>query len=354
MQTAQHAMRNTALKFATHTDNAAFDRLRNEWNALVYRSQANSVFSLWEWHFHWWQSYQPGELHIVTFRDEEGSLVGLAPLFIEKHSEYGRVLRIIGSDDVTDYLDIIIHTDHIETVQAAFVQYLVRAQAVFDMLELCNIRQDSPTYSQLPELLVRCGFDVITHEQEVCPVIHLPESFDAYLDKLDSKQARELRRKLRIVDGQMGAVQWYIAGPEHNIQEETERFIDLMRQSHPEKAAFLGNDQHTSFFRAIIPAMHALGYLQLNFLTVNGETVAAYLNFDYEGHILVYNSGLAPQRYANLSPGIVLLCYNIQHAIAQGRKTFDFLRGDENYKYRMGAKDTLIYNVRGRIIHTTG
>lgn len=351
MQTAEQSTRGITLKVITHTDDAAFDLLRNEWNDLVCHSQANSVFSLWEWHFHWWHSYRPGELHLVTFRDEEGSLVGLAPLFIEKHSEYGRVLRIIGSDDVTDYLDIIIHTGHLEDVQAAFVQYLISAQADFDMLELCNIRQDSPTYSQLPRMLERCGFDIITRRQEVCPVIRLPESFDAYLDRLDSKQARELRRKLRIIDGQMGAVQWYIVGPEHNIQEEAERFINLMRQSHPEKAAFLENDQHITFFRAIIPAIYTLGYLQLSFLTVNNEAVATYLNFDYEGHILVYNSGLTPQRYANLSPGIVLLCYNIQHAIAQGRSTFDFLRGDENYKYRMGAKDTIIYNVRGRIIH---
>ncbi|MCS6834703.1 MAG: GNAT family N-acetyltransferase [Anaerolineae bacterium] len=338
------------MKLATHTNDAAFDRLRDEWNALVYRSQANSVFSLWEWHFHWWQSYQPGELHIVTFHDTDHQLVGLAPLFIEKHPEYGRVLRIIGSDDVTDYLDIIIDQKCIAAVQAAFVEYLVSAQDAFDMLELCNIRQDSPTYNHLPKLLEHCGFDVVTRQQEVCPIIQLPDSFEAYLDGLDSKQARELRRKLRIVDAQMGAVQWYIAGPEHNIQVEAERFIDLMRQSHPEKATFLENDQHSAFFRAIMPAMYNLGCLQLNFLTVNEEAVAAYLNFDYQGHILVYNSGLAPQRYANLSPGIVLLCYNIQHAIAQGRKTFDFLRGDENYKYRMGAKDTIIYNIRGRIM----
>jgi len=342
------------LHFATHTDDEAFERLQAEWNDLVYRSQANQVFSLWEWHYHWWQAYQAGTLYIVTVRAEDGLLVGLAPLFVEKHAEYGRVLRVIGSDDVTDYLDILIDKAHLESVQAAFVQYLGAVQADFDMLELCNIRHDSPTYQQMPTLLERCGFDVVTRKQEVCPIIRLPDSFETYLDGLDNKQARELRRKLRIAENQMGAVQWYTVGQTHDIQAETERFIGLMAQSHPEKAAFLENDQHTRFFRAMIPAMYALGYLQLNFLTINGEAVASYLNFDYQGHILVYNSGLAPQKYANLSPGIVLLCYNIQQAIEQGRSTFDFLRGDENYKYRMGAQDTSIYNVRARLMHTVG
>jgi len=77
----------------------------------------------------------------------------------------------------------------------------------------------------------------------------------------------------------------------------------------------------------------------LTFLTVNGKPAATYLNFDYDNRILVYNSGLVPQTYAHLSPGIVLLAFNIQRAIDLGRREFDFLRGNEEYKYRMGGID---------------
>jgi CelD/BcsL family acetyltransferase involved in cellulose biosynthesis len=82
----------------------------------------------------------------------------------------------------------------------------------------------------------------------------------------------------------------------------------------------------------------------MSFLTVNGERVATYLNFDYKGHILVYNSGLIPE-YGDLSPGIVLLAYSIQHAIETGHAVFDFLQGDEVYKYRLGGKDTKVVNL---------
>jgi CelD/BcsL family acetyltransferase involved in cellulose biosynthesis len=70
------------------------------------------------------------------------------------------------------------------------------------------------------------------------------------------------------------------------------------------------------------------------------------MNFDYGGHILVYNSGLLPEEYGHLSLGIVLLCYNIRHAIENKRKVFDFLRGNEVYKYRMGAKDNPVFMLR--------
>ena len=69
------------------------------------------------------------------------------------------------------------------------------------------------------------------------------------------------------------------------------------------------------------------------------------LNFDYRDSILVYNSGYDPEKYAWLSPGIVLLSYCIQWAIESGRAKFDFLRGDEEYKFRFGAEPTEIYRL---------
>jgi CelD/BcsL family acetyltransferase involved in cellulose biosynthesis len=41
-----------------------------------------------------------------------------------------------------------------------------------------------------------------------------------------------------------------------------------------------------------------------------------------------------------LSAGIVLVARMIEDAVGRGYTEFDFLRGDEQYKYRLGAKDT--------------
>jgi CelD/BcsL family acetyltransferase involved in cellulose biosynthesis len=40
------------------------------------------------------------------------------------------------------------------------------------------------------------------------------------------------------------------------------------------------------------------------------------------------------------------MAYCIQDAIERGLKVFDFLRGEEEYKYRFGAVRTEIYNLR--------
>ena len=97
--------------------------------------------------------------------------------------------------------------------------------------------------------------------------------------------------------------------------------------------------------RDIIQWSFETGILQLSFLTVDGKKAAAYLCFDYLDRIWVYNSGFDPA-YREFSPGWVMLSYLIQNAIENGKKVFDFMRGDEAYKYRFGAEDSFVLKVK--------
>jgi CelD/BcsL family acetyltransferase involved in cellulose biosynthesis len=122
-----------------------------------------------------------------------------------------------------------------------------------------------------------------------------------------------------------------------------------MAASHSQKAIFLQDQQNVAFFKNIVTMVYQNGWLQMSFLVIDDKQVAAYLNFDYQDQILVYNSGLLPGQYDNLSPGIVLLAYNIRHAIETKHAVFDFLRGNETYKYRMGANDTAVFMLRAQL-----
>ena len=88
------------------------------------------------------------------------------------------------------------------------------------------------------------------------------------------------------------------------------------------------------------------GCLQLAFLEIGGEKAAGYLDLDYLNRIWVYNSEL-DRRFTEYSPGWVLLAYLLRWANENGRDEFDFMRGDEDYKYRFGAVDR--YVVRARV-----
>ena len=326
----------------------AFENLKNEWNTLLRRSITDTPFSTYEWHINWWNAYHPGDLWIVTIRDKGDDLQGIASFFIADN-DGKRVMHFVGCEDVTDYLDVLVDKDHSDEVYDALAKFLIENNDKYDAIDLCNIPATSPTYTQFPQLLEEQGFQTGTSVQEVCPVIDLPDNFDGYLELLDKKQRKEIQRKLRRAKGAGDSLNWYIVGDEHNLEEEIDKFLKLMAASHPEKAQFLEDEQHVTFFKSVVPAAEKAGWLQMNFLEVMGEPVAAYVNFDYNNQILVYNSGLDPQKASALSPGIILLSYNIEHAIENKREKFDFLRGDEQYKYKMGGQNTEIFNLKASL-----
>jgi CelD/BcsL family acetyltransferase involved in cellulose biosynthesis len=326
----------------TQSDPGAFAALRPEWNALLESSPTNTVFLTWEWQSAWWEAYHPGELFIVTVRDESGTLVGIAPWFIDTTNPDERVLRGIGCVDVTDYVDVIAHADHFSEVLSAFAT--AAAQAPADRINLCNLREHSPALAGLQAAFEQAGLVTETVQQEVCPVITLSGRFEEYFENLDKKQRHELRRKFRLGVGTEGLA-WHVVGAEDDLNAALDDFTALMAESTAEKAEFLQNPQHAAFFRAVMPLMQQLGVLQLAFLTYNRKPVAAYLNFVYRNRIMVYNSGLSLTS-GSLSPGIVLLLYLIQDAVSKGITKFDFLRGDEEYKYRMGGVDEPIFMLK--------
>ncbi|NWG15126.1 MAG: GNAT family N-acetyltransferase [Chloroflexi bacterium] len=332
------------MQITVYEQKTVFEALRPEWNNLLRRSTSDRLFSTWEWQSTWWDAYQPGSLWVIACRDDDGRLIGLAPWFIEQNPIHGRVVRSIGCVEVTDYLDIIIDRDYVEPVLESLAGYAGNCRGMFDVIDLCNLPEDSPGYLYFPDILRRNGFTVTVTQQEVCPVIALPEDWETYLDSLEKKQRHEIRRKLRRAEA--GEVGWYMVGASHQLDEEIERFLTLMAASHQEKADFLQDPQNQDFFRRIVPVTFQNGWLQLSFLTINGQAAATYLNFIYNRHVLVYNSGLLPGEYGHLSPGIVLLAHLIRHAIENKCTVFDFLRGNEVYKYRMGGQDTRVFMLR--------
>jgi CelD/BcsL family acetyltransferase involved in cellulose biosynthesis len=91
--------------------------------------------------------------------------------------------------------------------------------------------------------------------------------------------------------------------------------------------------------------MLEVGRLRLMFLTLDGEKAATLYAFEYDRRFWLYNSGYDPESHAQLSPGWVLLSYAIQYAIATGCQVFDFMQGNEEYKYRFGGQDYQVMHV---------
>ncbi len=324
-----------------------FDALQPEWNALVESSLANIPFMRYEYLRAWWRTLGGGEwakasLRIVEAR-EGGALTGLAPFFRARHEERTAWL-LLGSFEVTDYLDVVAARDHESDFARRLLEFAeAQPRGEFEVLDLYNLRANSPALEALVQSAPLAAWHVEKLQISSCPNITLPSSWEAYLEQLDRRQRHEVRRKLRRAEGGEEDVAWSIVGPEADLQAETENILALMRLDE-RKAKFLTPAMAVQF-RASLAAAHAAGWLQLAFLTVDGSPAAAYFNLDYANRIWVYNSAIDP-RFAALSPGWILLARLIEWAIDHGREALDFMRGSEGYKFQWGGVSQPIYRLR--------
>ncbi len=339
------------MEITLHNTPDAFEELRSEWNALLRNSTADTPFLTYEWQKTWSDCLCSceGELHLLTVRDS-GALLGIAPLFVlsepNQSGKPQRLLRLIGSVDASDYLDLVAAQGREREVFKAMLDALEQLDT-WDALDLWNIPEASVTRALLPELIAARGWTLLDEKQVVCPIIRLPAQFEDYVQSLDKKERHELRRKLRRAEATDGVAWYAITGQDrtHDLDEAAEAFIALMMKSRSDKSNFMTDDMRR-FFHRMIHATHDGGFLHLAFLEVNGVKAATYLSFDYNQKRLVFNSGLETEGFQSLSAGIALAARIIEDAIQRGYAEFDFLRGDEKYKYQLGAKDTWIYHVR--------
>ncbi len=319
------------------------------WNALVEQSIADTPFSRYEYLSEWWQTLGGGEwprqsteLTLISAMEND-QLIGIAPLFIADY-DGRRALMLLGSIEISDYLDLIVRRQDMPRFLSGLVDFLASSPGEnWSAIDWYNLPDDSPTLAALKEESETRGW---VYQEEVyrpTPRIALNGSFDEYLARLDKKQRHEIRRKMRRAAESNLNVRFHLVGRDADIMAEMDSFFHLMIQD-PNKAMFL-KDSMRAQMTSTIRAAFDQGYLWLGFLEVDGVRVAASLNFDYRNKLWGYNSGVS-RDHMELSPGWVLLANTIQWCCENGRAEFDFMRGDEEYKYRLGGVNRFVMRAR--------
>jgi CelD/BcsL family acetyltransferase involved in cellulose biosynthesis len=333
------------LKFTLHREFPAV--IQNDWNALLGASINHVPFLRYEYLETWWQTRGGGEwpeaeLAIITAENEDG-LAGVAPLFLAER-EGKKCLLFLGSIEISDYLDFIVREGDLQEFLNGLLEVLLNSFSLeWDALDLYNILEGSPSLPAFTQAATGKGLKAVITRLQHSPYIPLPSDWETYLSGIDKKQRHEIRRKLRRAEEAGSVVRWYFVEDGASLEAEMEAFMKLMANDE-DKAKFLTPAMRTHMQRTAHCAFEA-GCLQLAFLEVNGEKAAGYLNFDYLDKMWIYNSGL-DWKFAEYSPGWVLLANLIRTAIETGHSEFDFMRGNEDYKYRFGAVDRFVMRVK--------
>ncbi|HZS47508.1 MAG TPA: GNAT family N-acetyltransferase [Blastocatellia bacterium] len=318
----------------------ALESLSLEWLNLWKRCSTATPFQTPQWILPWWRNFGGDNLRAITLRHEK-ELIGLAPLFIYRDpSTKTRQLLLIGTG-VTDYLDVLLADAWLDDGLTALARYITDQWDQWDVCDFQELQQGSALL-KLDDL---CGYSGQKTVQNFCPVLQLPPQVDV-LSQITSRGLFEELHHKRAKLERMGKVDFETAN-----QDNWYSFFDKFLSLHSSRWAMLGlpgvmaDATVQNFHREVIPGMLSQGLLRLFVLKLDDRTLAAYYGFFDRGRAYYYLSGFEPE-LAKLSPGMLIVNYAMREAIREGAFEFDFLRGQEKYKYRWMVQDRPNYRYR--------
>lgn len=311
-----------------------FEELKTAWDAVYSSDDRAQIFLSWAW-LRGWFEVTPNPWFVLGVRlDNSSPYVGFFPLSIGRVQKYGlnllRELRM-GGDSSADYTGFICLPEYEKKVISAFAGY-VQQQLEWDVFLMKNVLD--PRLDVFLKCFSQEKFKVQEVNNTCCPYIPLPNTWEQYLrDFLDSKERINLRRRLKKIESSNEFR--FIQAQEDNLESQIEALLTLWQLRWGTKS-----ERDLNIKRSIFRRCFENNCLWLNVLWKETTPIAGIAIFIEQQNktFYFYITGY-DAKFSNLAPGRVTIAYSIRDAIENGFQIYDFLRGDEDYKFsRFGAK----------------
>jgi CelD/BcsL family acetyltransferase involved in cellulose biosynthesis len=258
---------------------------------------------------------------VSTFGDE-----GTALVVVEGDGE----VRLAGDSELTDY-----HCPLGSEIKSA-IALLVDVADPGTRFRFDSLPEE--VAAEVADAFASTGIEVASNQHALTAVVDISAGYDEYLANIGKKQRHEVRRKRRRYEEEVGELVHLVERGEGWLLED---FFRMHRMSDGEKGRFMTPAREEFFGTLIVQD----GW-RLDALVVPGSESATACLFSYvdEEGIYLYNSSYDPS-LRDASPGVAMIGSMIEQACVEGIPRFDFLKGDEVYKFRLGAKPRPLFEV---------
>jgi CelD/BcsL family acetyltransferase involved in cellulose biosynthesis len=332
--------------------------LAGSWNELLERSLNDNLFLTWEWISTWASVYLTGdELFVIAIFDE-GQPVAIAPFWLERIRTARvfplRVLRLIGSKGVcSDYLDIIVQKkNYSKWLDQMWHQLFGELRSCWDLLEYADALSNSKAWTHFHRLADednRClRRDIV--RAEVCPYMSLPDRFEDLVSTLSRTRRYTINHSRKRLS-ELGELQVRICRRSDEVSEALSRLRELNTRSWRERGqrGSFSTSEFIRFHREVAELSLQHERLLLCSLWAGDHYLGGFYGFVYQAVLYFYIMSVEKSDEKRVNTGDVLLAQCMEEGIRRGCREFDFLRGDEPYKYRWTESDrrlisSCIYN----------
>jgi CelD/BcsL family acetyltransferase involved in cellulose biosynthesis/TolA-binding protein len=352
------------MKIDVITQPEELDDLRGNWEALYEQDPDANYFLSWAFLSSYLRRFEGAWFILAARRGPKGSpYVALLPLRLRTRmkSKTGDFYNEInmGGNHAADYTGVICAPGFAERAIAAFAKHLKTMH--WASLHLENLRMSERRERWFLEYLsdkrlsarrMRRVNQLDKVDNCVCPEIHLPHTWEEYLqNNLSGNTRQKMRRFLRKVES---SGEFRITHADAStIKRDIEILLEFWRiKWTPRKGNLIPGLVKSN--RLIFSQAFESGTLFLPVLWHGDRPLSALAIFvDPVKKSMLFHMVGRDETADVIPTGLVLHGHCIRLAIEQGFRTYDFLRGNEPYKYSFGVRErklncTLIRTRTGR------
>jgi len=319
-----------------------FFLLQHQWNLLIKECERKSLFLCWEWMYTWWEKHSQREkesyLFIITVYDSKEHLIGLLPLWKRKLKWLKflpyTIIQILGTKfESSDYLTLLVREVDKERVVKAIFQFLEKYFKEIDIFQLSNVLAEDPFVNYLKEFAKDKKLYFLIEHFRVCPYINLPATFDNYILSLKRKMRYNLRSRSKKLFNQY-QVEVEIVDNPTQVDEAIDDIFKLHHERWKQKKekSIFDISWRKEFHKQISNLFSKEGILKIFFLKINSVREACLYCFEYNNTLMDYQTGFNP-KWKKYGLGVILISHAIKYAIEKELSVFDFMRGEEEFKF---------------------
>lgn len=316
------------LKIITKTSSIPLSK--DEWNALVFKNDTNTIFQTYEWFESWWKVFGKNySIYLILVLKDE-NIIGLAPFMLSKKIRM-RELLFIG-DGNSDYMDFILPIEKEQSLRL-ICDFLSRNDDIYK-ISLNNIPECSSTTSLIKKTCDVCNLVYILNNDTSCPTL-LVEGHHESTKKLINKYSNKRSFNYFSRQGTLSFRHLRDAEVGRNLEQFFRQHIS--RWGKTRYKSLFTNIDNQKFYRELAKNISNTGWLLFSVTELNGKPISYHFGFEYDNKIIWYKPSFDIQ-YASHSPGTALLRFLIQYALNTNKTELDFTIGDESFKSRFKNK----------------
>ena len=324
-------------------DFSEFAAVRGDWDAVYAADPEAQFFLSWQWLSDWLTVHKTVWFVLAAKRDESDAEYA-AFLPMRMRTQYGVKLGFFNQlhfagDGFSDYTGILTRPEFEAEVIPAFAEFVKRR------LSWARFTMDNLLMSEQRRRLFLAPFDKARFAQTdigyldsphgvdngVCLSIDLPGDWDSYLETLSANNRQKIRRLLRKVEASEDCR--ITLATSETFERDLRTLLHFWRLKWEARK---GERTESILGRNFVMLMRCArqGRLMMPVFWHGDRPVAALaiLIDPVKKSLLFFITG-RDETYGDMPAGYLLQAFSIRHAIANGFATYDFLKGDEPYKY---------------------